>query len=86
MSWYKKVKYDCRHTTLRIEKQQNGRLGMMDMIALYTHLLTCPFCRLYKKQTRILQQIFQEVFTAGNAVIMDETFKEQLQRMIDERL
>jgi hypothetical protein len=86
MSWYKKVKYDCRNTTYRIEKQQNDWLGLIDTISLYTHLVTCPFCRLYKKQTKIIRQLLREIFNSSNSGTLDSAFKERLQRMIDERL
>jgi hypothetical protein len=86
MSWYSKVKYDCRHTTYRIEKQQNARLSIYDTIALYTHLVTCPFCKLYKKQTKIIKQLLYNAFSTSDAIRLDEAHKIRIQQMIEDRL
>lgn len=86
MNWYQKVKYDCRRTTYRIEKQQNGSLDIYNTIALYTHLITCPFCKLYKKQTKIIRQLLHSTFTVSKEVKLDDAFKRRLEQLIESRL
>lgn len=86
MSWYTRTKYDCRSTTMRIEKQQSGSINIRDMISMYTHLFTCPFCRLYKKQTGILRRLLKKALDAYKLATLDAAYKAHLQRMIEDRI
>ena len=86
MSWYNRTKYDCRNTTKRIERRQNGSIGIIDSISMHTHLVSCPLCRLYKEQTKMLHYLLQKEFVEDRTVTLDMAFKERLEQMINDRL
>ena len=86
MKWYTKIKFDCRHTTYLIEKRNYGYLNIYELVKMYIHLITCPFCRLYKKQTRVVARILKRMFKGSEPARLDSTFKERLQRLIEERI
>ncbi len=86
MNRYTKIKYNCRHTTYLIEKKHYGHLGVTSFLEMYIHLITCPFCRLYKKQTRVVAHMLRSLFSTTGESVLDETFKTQLQTVIEERM
>jgi hypothetical protein len=58
------------------------------VIELRIHLLGCSFCRIYKKQSRVINQMVQELFrsSAHPELRLDENFKKELQNRIEEEL
>jgi len=86
MNTYTKIKYNCRHTTYLIEKKQYSHLGPWELAQMYIHLITCPFCRLYKKQTRFIASFLRRMFKANVAEKLDTSFKQTLRQIIEDRL
>lgn len=86
MNRYTKIKYNCRQATYLIEKKQYGYLSVREIIELYIHLITCPFCRLYKRQTRVIARFLRRLFNRKKSDVMDTGFKERLQKLIEERM
>lgn len=89
MSYLKKVIYNCKQATLLIEKKQLTQLSFRETIELRIHLTGCGMCRLYSKQSQVIntmvQQLFQASAQAGN-ISLDDDFKKELQDRIEEEL
>jgi len=88
MSYLKKIIYNCKKATLLIEKKSMGKINLREAIELRIHLFGCSFCRLYKKQSHVINEMVQELFR--NALKqeprLDDEFKRALQNRIEEEL
>ena len=84
----KKIIYNCKQATFLIEKKSIKRLSFREAVELRIHLFGCSFCRLYKKQSRVINQMVQELFrsAAHPELRLDENFKKELQDKIEEEL
>jgi hypothetical protein len=88
MNNLKKIIYNCKQATFLIEKKSISRLSFRETIELRIHLYGCSFCRLYKKQSRIINDMVQELFrkSMSQGIKLDDSFKKQLQERIEEEL
>jgi len=88
MNNLKKIIYNCKQATLLIEKKSFGKLSLREIIELRIHLFGCSFCRLYKKQSRAINDMVQELFKSSrySDYTLDDNYKKQLQDRIEEEL
>ena len=88
MSYLKRIIYNCKQATFLIEKRETGRLTLRERFELRIHLLGCRFCRLYKKQSRTINQMVQTLFKSSMqpGIKLDDKFKKILQARIEEEL
>ncbi len=88
MSNLKKIIYNCKQATFLIEKKSIKRLSFREAIELRIHLFGCSFCRLYKKQSRVINEMVQELFRSSvqSNIRLNDNFKKELQERIEEEL
>jgi hypothetical protein len=88
MSNLKKIIYNCKQATFLIEKKEISKLSFREMIELRIHLYGCSFCKLYNKQSRIINNMVQELFRSSmhSEFRLDDDFKKELQDRIEEEL
>jgi hypothetical protein len=88
MSYLKRIIYNCKQATFLIDKKATSRLSFREMIELRIHLYGCSFCRIYKKQSRMINEMVQELFRSSvkPEIKLDENFKNELQERIEEEL
>jgi len=88
MGYFKKVIQNCKHATLLIEKRSYEQLSPREFFELRFHLLFCSFCRLFKKQSKVINLMVIELFrnATNNAAKLDDNFKKELQDKIEEEL
>jgi hypothetical protein len=87
MSNLKRIIYNCKQATFLIEKQTFAKLSFREVIELRIHLYGCSFCRLYKKQSHIINDMVQELFRSSmQSIKLDEDFKKNLRERIEEEL
>jgi hypothetical protein len=88
MRGIKKIIYDCHHATYLIEKGQHTPLSLKDRITLLIHLSACSVCRLFRRQSRLINQVMHGFFraSAGRGHSLDESIKREMQQKINERL
>ena len=88
MSYLKKIIYNCKQATFLIEKKAIAKLTFREAIELRIHLYGCGFCRIYKKQSRVINEMVQELFRSSmqSNVQLDDNFKKELQERIEEEL
>ncbi|MEO7766157.1 MAG: hypothetical protein ABIS01_01980 [Ferruginibacter sp.] len=79
---------NCEKATFLIEKQQVGKLTFIEILFLKIHLAGCSLCRIYKRQSEIINQIADKLFHApahAHSKLDDES-KKEMQHRIDEKL
>jgi hypothetical protein len=88
MSYLKKIIYNCNQATFLIEKRATGKITFMEAIELRIHLYGCSFCRIYRKQSRVINEMVQELFRSStqSGLKLDEDFKKELQDRIEAEL
>jgi hypothetical protein len=88
MSYLKRIIYNCKQATLLIEKKSVGKLTIREAFELRVHLLGCSFCRIYKKQSRVINEMVQQLFRSSMQadIKLDDNFKKELQLRIEEEL
>jgi len=88
MSQLKKIIYNCKQATFLIEKKSITRLTFRETVELRIHLYGCSFCRLFNKQSKIINDMVSELFrnSTGSNIRLDDDFKKELQERIEEEL
>ncbi|MGF7078633.1 hypothetical protein [Mucilaginibacter sp. UYCu711] len=84
----KKIIYNCKRATFLIEKKLIDRLTLREKMELRIHLYGCSVCRIFDKQSAIINKMVQQLFKSSNdaAVQLDDTFKQDLQHRIEQEL
>ncbi|HTH82615.1 MAG TPA: hypothetical protein VL490_06750 [Mucilaginibacter sp.] len=84
----KKIVYNCKQATFLIEKKLIGRLTFRETIELRIHLYGCSVCRIFGKQSQLINTMVQQFFrsTDNPSVRLDDDFKQELQHRIEEEL
>jgi hypothetical protein len=82
-----KIAYNCRKATFLIEKKQEERLTMREKLELKIHLAGCSICRIYEKQSVLIDLMMKKIFKEKQADIkLDESYKLDIQKRIDDEL
>ena len=88
MSYLKRVQYNCKKATFLIEKKMVDRITFREHIELRIHLMGCSVCGLYSKQSRIINDMVQQLWQSSmpDQIRLDDNFKKELQERIEEEL
>ncbi|GAC1313265.1 MAG: hypothetical protein NVSMB24_36300 [Mucilaginibacter sp.] len=88
MSNLNKILNNCKQATFLIEKKSIRRLGFRETIELRIHLFGCSFCKLYGKQSHVINNMVRQLFhsTTQLNIRLDENFKRELQERIETEL
>jgi hypothetical protein len=88
MGVIKKIQYDCRSATYLIEKGQEVRLSIGERIRLFIHLRGCSVCRLFRKQSTLINRAMRGLFHTVDSRphSLDEAAKQAMQEKINQRL
>ena len=83
-----KIQNDCRRATALIEKRSVRPLGFREWCELCIHLAGCSFCRLFQRQSRMINGVVRDLFhrAEGADRRLDEEAKHRMQEEIEERL
>jgi len=68
-----------------IEKKMLSRITFREHIELRIHLMGCSVCRIYGKQSRIINDTVRQLFKSSmpGEVKLDDSFKRELQERIE---
>ncbi|WP_299284555.1 hypothetical protein [uncultured Mucilaginibacter sp.] len=88
MDEIKKIAYNCRKATFLIEKKQLETLTLREKLELKIHLVGCSVCRTFQQQSIMINQMVKGMFHSSQPqeTKLDETFKNELQERIKEKL
>ena len=83
----KKIAYNCKKATFLIEKQQIGKISLREKMELKIHLAGCSICVTFMQQSALINQMAKKLFHSDYTQLkLDEGFKEQLQKRINNHL
>jgi hypothetical protein len=84
----KKIQYNCRKATYLIEKKQFTPLTIGERVELRIHLAGCSVCRLFERQSIMINALVRTVFDSPNidGTALDDEFKKELQYRIDREI
>ena len=87
MTLLSKIQNNCRQATFLIEKKSVARLTIRETVELRIHLYGCSFCRLFGKQSAVINDMVKELLRTSNEnVKLDDNFKRELQERIENEL
>ena len=88
MGALKKIIYNCKKATFLIDKKLTGRITFREHVELRIHLFGCSVCKLYGKQSRMINEMVQQLFRSSMSteIKLDERFKKELQDRIEAEL
>lgn len=84
----KKITHNCKRATYLIERKLISGLTLREKAELQIHLYGCSVCRIFEKQSRLINKMVQQLFESNNetTVHLEENFKQSLQLRIEEEL
>ncbi len=74
----------CKEATLLIEKREAGKISFVERIRLKAHLWICDACKIYEKQSKIIEGVLEKVTKKKVGVKLDETVKQKIIQKIKE--
>jgi len=81
-----KIAYNCRKATFLIEKKQIDTITFREQVELKIHLAGCSICKLYQKQSHIINYMVKDLFSSSSREIrLDDDFKKKLQEQIEKQ-
>jgi hypothetical protein len=88
MGYLKRIIHNCKQATYLIEKKSVGKITFRERIELRIHLFGCSFCRLFSKQSKMINEMVKELFHSSMQANpkLDDNFKKELQERIEEEL
>lgn len=84
----KKIIHNCKRATFLVEKKLTVGLTLRERAELRIHLYTCSVCRIFDKQSQMINQMVQQLFKSSNdsSIRLDDDSKQQLQQRIEQEL
>ena len=88
MGVIKKIQNDCRRATYLIEKRQLTKLTFKERIVLAIHLAGCGICRLFQRQSKMINKLMQSLHRPSNDQLhhLDENTKRDMQEKINDSM
>ncbi|MFD0792008.1 hypothetical protein ACFQZX_00185 [Mucilaginibacter litoreus] len=82
-----RIAYNCRKATFLIEKKQEEKLTLREKLELKIHLAGCSICRIYEKQSVLIDLMMKKIFKENHKDIrLDSNYKLNLQRRINDQM
>jgi len=76
-----KIISNCKKATFLIEKKPIGGITMREEMALQLHLACCSLCRVYERQSIMINQMVQELRVI-KVTKLDDDLKKEMQTQI----
>jgi hypothetical protein len=74
-----KIRNNCRKATFLIDKKNLEGITVIRQIELHIHLTGCSLCRLYDKQSRMMNDLIRQLKQSDlKEVRLNEAFKKSL--------
>ncbi len=88
MGWYNKIRNNCKRATFLIDKKNLDGINSIQNIELRIHLAGCSFCRLYDKQSQVINHLVRQFKQASLPLELrlDERFKKDMEAIINQQL
>lgn len=76
--------YNCKQATFLIEKKIAGKITAAETLQLQVHLTGCSVCRVYQKQSILINRVF--VGFNNDVFKLDKLFKAKLMAQIEDEM
>ena len=88
MSALRKIQYNCKKATFLIEKRLIDRITFLEAIELRIHLAGCSVCKIFDKQSRMINTMVKQFFNDSTPVEirLDDVYKKVLHNLIEDKL
>ena len=73
---------DCRTATLHLEQARGRQLSWGPRLRLWLHLLNCPPCRRYARQSQLLENLARPL--APQDAVLSQRARRRLQELLHE--
>lgn len=72
---------NCKQATELVLKKEDGKIGLKNRLFLWLHLLLCPLCKLFAKQSKYLSKLSKALQENEKASLTVEEKKEIIQEL-----
>jgi hypothetical protein len=86
MSELRKIQYNCKKATFLIEKRMLSKITFREKIELRIHLAGCSVCKVFDRQSKMINTMVRQFFTAPASITLDENYKKELHERIEDEL
>jgi hypothetical protein len=88
MEWYNKIRNNCERATFLIDKKNLDGINPIQNIELRIHLPGCSICRLYDRQSQVINHLIRQFKQASlpSELRLDERFKKDMEEMVSQQL
>ena len=86
-SIFKKTSFNCQQATFQALRKEEEKLSVADKMKLFVHLLYCGPCRLFLKQTKMIEAAarkYKDVIFNEPTHKLSPELKNNLQKKMDE--
>lgn len=73
---------NCQETTVYVERSGIERISFLDRFGMRFHLMLCPNCRKYVKDSKALDRLFPQSFEDTIHLEFTKEEKEQMKNLI----
>lgn len=81
---------NCEQATFLITKEMSGNITFSEKIKMQFHLMACKYCRLFKKQSRFLNDSVEHLHRHSNENLpdskLDDARKEAMEQTLNAEL
>lgn len=79
--------FSCSEATLRIEKNLNGEISLLESLRLKGHLAVCKWCRSYSQKSILIHRSLHKIFDTESEKSSSQPIdKERLKADIENKL
>lgn len=73
----------CKEATFLVEKKEQGKMSLKEAIQLKIHLWICKACKIYAKQSKVIDAIFRKKSQIKTESKLDENIKQKIIKKIN---
>jgi hypothetical protein len=78
-----KIRNNCRKATFLVEKKHLEGINVIEQIEVHFHLTGCSLCRLYDKQSRMVNDVIRQLKQSDlKEIPLNQAFKKSLHDMV----
>lgn len=74
---------NCKEATFLIDKKDEARIGLNQLVKLKWHLLICKVCATYQNQSLVLNNSFKKTLAEEPNMVFVNELKEKIKSRLD---
>ena len=73
----------CKKATLLVEKKEQDKISFKESVQLKIHLWICKACKIYEKQSKVIDAIFRKKSRIKTETKLDKNIKQKIIKKIN---